>query len=91
MLFHIESNSRSEFASDINKFLIECHSKIEELIANNPDVVAQEEGVEDSLMGEPLSLIPQSIKQTVSEEVTKKKASEQYPFFLLGNITDNFD
>jgi hypothetical protein len=28
MLFHIEQNSRSEFASDINNHLIKCHSQL---------------------------------------------------------------
>jgi hypothetical protein len=28
MLFHIEQNTRSEFACDINKYLTECHSQL---------------------------------------------------------------
>jgi hypothetical protein len=39
VLFHIEQNSRSQFASDINKQLIKINSDIEELIAKYPEVV----------------------------------------------------
>jgi hypothetical protein len=39
VLFHIEQNSRSYFASDINKQLIKINSDIEELIAKYPEVI----------------------------------------------------
>lgn len=39
VLFHIEQNSRSQFASDINKYLIKINSDVDELISKYPEVV----------------------------------------------------
>lgn len=39
VLFHIEQNSRSQFASDINKHLIKINSDVDELISKYPEVV----------------------------------------------------
>ena len=40
MLFHIEQNTRSEFACDINKYLTECHSQLQDLYEAQPDLIS---------------------------------------------------
>jgi hypothetical protein len=39
VLFHIEQNSRSQFASDINKYMIKINSDVDELITKYPEVL----------------------------------------------------
>jgi hypothetical protein len=41
VLFHIEPNSKSQFASDINRYLTEIHSQIDELLQQQPELSIQ--------------------------------------------------
>lgn len=41
VLFHIEPNSNTKFASEFNRLLTEAHSQIEELLKDRPELLTQ--------------------------------------------------
>ena len=104
VLFHIEQNSRSQFASDINKQLIKINSDIEELIAKYPEVIEldQTNEVEEVLKIVKGDCTDEACQQHhlktpgISVEASpfpdvacgQKNSVPDYPSSLIGNIID---
>ena len=93
VLFHIEPNSKSQFAIDINRYLTEIHSQIDELLQQQPELSIQGSEFsdrEESKLGDvPMTLNKGGSNETngVQKSSSRGDSVNQCPFSIIGNNT----